>query len=265
MTVFIKSKEEIEKMRISGKLAAEVLEMIEPYIKIGISTEEINDICHQYIINEQKAIPACLNYHGFPKSICTSVNDVVCHGIPNKKVILKNKDIINIDVTIIKNGFYGDTSKMFIVGEKTNKTKKICKIAQKSLYLALKIIKPGIKLNAIGETIQKFVENHKYSVVREYCGHGIGKKFHEEPQILHYQSNDNQLILKKGMTFTIEPMINAGHHNVFLMKDGWTVKTQDHSLSAQYEHTLGVTKYGCEIFTIRKEEIPYISPKLFNL
>ncbi|BGI51146.1 MAG: type I methionyl aminopeptidase [Arsenophonus endosymbiont of Ceratovacuna japonica] len=264
MTILIKTEEDIYKIRIASHLAAEVLEVIEDYIKIGISTNELNNICHTYIVEKQKAIPACLNYQGFPKSICTSVNDVICHGIPNNKKILKEGDIINIDVTIIKDGFYGDTSKMFIVGKSTTQNELLCKITQESLYLALKIIKPGIRLRMIGKTIQKFIKQYNFSIVREYCGHGIGKFFHEEPQILHYDSNDEEIILQKGMTFTIEPMINAGNRHIRIMKDGWTVKTKDKSLSAQYEHTLAVTNNGCEILSLRKEEKPFISTILIN-
>lgn len=255
MYISIKNSKEIEKMRINGCLAAEVLEMIEKYITPGINTEELDFICYNYITNKQKAIPACLGYQGFPKSICISINDTVCHGIPSKKEILKNGDIVNIDVSLVKDGFYSDTSKMFIVGKSKKIARNLCNVAKKSLYLAIKIIKPGIKLRKIGYTIQKYVEKNNFSVVREYCGHGIGKKFHENPQILHYDSYDYGIIIQPGMIFTIEPMINEGHHDIFMMKDGWTVKTKDGSLSAQYEHTILVTKKGCDILTLRKEEI----------
>ncbi|MFT8229876.1 MAG: type I methionyl aminopeptidase [Enterobacterales bacterium] len=258
MFINIKSNNDINKMRIVGKLSAEVLIMIKDYITPGVSTGELNDICHKYITKVQKSIPASLGYCGFPKSICTSVNDVVCHGIPSYEKELKNGDIINIDVAIIKDGFYGDTSKMFIVGKPTIIGKRLCKVTQNSLYLAIKKIKPGLCLNIIGSTIQKFAESENFSIVREYCGHGIGNKFHEPPQILHFY-NKNKFILKSGMTITIEPMINTGNHSVKIMKDGWTVKTKDHSLSAQYEHTLVVTNNGCEILTLRPEEtIPSI-------
>ncbi|WMY94783.1 MAG: type I methionyl aminopeptidase [Arsenophonus sp.] len=264
MTISIKTEEDLNKMRIAGHLAADVLKMIKPYIKPGISTGELDRICHLYIVEKQNAIPGCLNYNGFPKSICTSINDVICHGIPNDKKILKETDIINIDVTVIKNGFYGDTSKMFFVGKPTIQSKRLCKITQESLYLALKIIKPGIHLRKIGKTIEKFIQKHHFSVVREYCGHGIGQRFHEEPQILHYDADDGGILLKKGMTFTIEPMINIGSHHIRTMKDGWTIKTKDRSLSAQYEHTVAVNEKGCEILTFRKEEEPFISAILVN-
>ncbi|QCI19800.1 MAG: type I methionyl aminopeptidase [Buchnera aphidicola (Brevicoryne brassicae)] len=263
MSYIIKTKSEIKKMRTSGKLAAEVLEMIKKYLRPNISTEDINQICHDYIIYEKKAIPACLGYHGFPKSICTSINDVVCHGIPNKKKILKEGDIINIDITIIKDNYHGDTSKMFLIGKTSILSKRLCKIAQESLYLSLKLIRPGIPLYKIGEIIQNYVEKNNFSVVKEYCGHGIGRNFHEEPHILHYKNKENNILLKKGMIFTIEPMINAGNPQVRCMKDdGWTVKTKDRSLSAQYEHTVLVTDYGCDVLTRRNNE--KISQKLFN-
>ncbi|MGP1958980.1 MAG: type I methionyl aminopeptidase [Arsenophonus sp. NC-CH8-MAG3] len=264
MAISIKTEEDIQKMRIAGHLAAEVLEIIEPYIRPGVTTGDLDRICYSHIVKKQQAIPACLNYHGFPKSICTSVNDVICHGIPSDEKILKEGDIINIDVTIIKNGFHGDTSKMFIIGKSTIEAKLLCKVTQESLYLALKIIKPGIRLRTIGQTIQKFVEQHNFSVVREYCGHGIGQVFHEEPQVLHYDADDGGVILQKGMTFTIEPMVNIGDHRIRTIKDGWTVKTKDRCWSAQYEHTLAVTNNGCEIFTLRKEEELCISTVLVN-
>ncbi|KAF0740326.1 type I methionyl aminopeptidase [Buchnera aphidicola (Aphis craccivora)] len=252
MNCMIKKESEIEKIRISGKLAAKVLEMIEEYVQPDISTEELNNICHDFI-NQNNAIPACLGYHGFPKSVCISVNDVVCHGIPSKNQILKIGDIVNIDVTVIKDNYYADTSKMFFVGKTNILSKRLCKVTQESLYAALNIIKSGIPLFKIGETIENYVENHGFSVVKEYCGHGIGSSFHEEPHVLHYKNN-NKLILKEGMIFTIEPMVNAGKSEVKCMKDGWTVKTKDHSLSAQYEHTILVTNYGCDILTWHKQD-----------
>ncbi|CAL4042527.1 Methionine aminopeptidase [Buchnera aphidicola (Phyllaphis fagi)] len=255
MNISIKTKKEIEKMRISGHLAAKVLDMIKPYIIPNITTLELNNICHNYITNTQKATSGCLGYHGFPKSVCISINEIVCHGIPNSYEKLKIGDIVNIDITIIKNKYYADTSKMFIVGHHINKqTKKLCHVAKKSLYSTFKIIKPGIKINLIGETIQKYINTTTYSIVEEYCGHGIGKNFHEKPYIIHYKNYDKTIILKEGMTFTIEPIINAGKKHVFCMKDGWTVKTKDNSLSAQYEHTILVTNNGCEILTLRKTE-----------
>ncbi|WP_348666577.1 type I methionyl aminopeptidase [Arsenophonus symbiont of Ornithomya chloropus] len=264
MTISIKTEEDIKKMRIAGQLAADVLNMIAPYIKPGISTGELDRICHLYIVDKQNAVPGCLNYNGFPKSICTSINDVICHGIPNDKKILKKSDIINIDITVIKNGFYGDTSKMFFVGTPNIQSKRLCKITQESLYLALKIVKPGIPLRKIGKTIQQFIQKHNFSIVREYCGHGIGQFFHEEPQVLHYDADDGGVLLEKGMTFTIEPMINIGSHQIRTMKDGWTIKTKDRSWSAQYEHTVAVNENGCEILTLRKEEEPFISAVLVN-
>ncbi|AHG60146.1 type I methionyl aminopeptidase [Buchnera aphidicola] len=262
MSCIIKTESEIKKMRISGKLAAEVLEMVEKHLKPNISTEDINQICHDYIFYEKKALSACLGYHGFPKSICTSINDVVCHGIPSKKQILKEGDIINIDITIIKNNYHGDTSKMFLIGKTSILSKRLCQVAQESLYRSLKIIQPGIPLYKIGEVIQNYVEKNNFSIVKEYCGHGIGRNFHEEPHVLHYKNKENNVILEKGMIFTIEPMINSGHSQVKCMKDGWTVKTKDRSLSAQYEHTILVTEYGCDILTWQKNE--RISPTLFN-
>ncbi|HID9641324.1 TPA: type I methionyl aminopeptidase [Proteus mirabilis] len=264
MAIVIKTEEDIQKMRVAGRLAAEVLEVVAPYVKPGVSTAELDRICHQHIVDVQQAIPACLNYHGFPKSVCISVNDVICHGIPSEDKILKDGDIVNIDVTVIKEGFHGDTSKMFIVGKPTIQGERLCRITQESLYLAIKMVKPGIRLRELGKAIQKFVEGHDFSVVREYCGHGIGEGFHEEPQVLHYDADDGGVVLQKGMAFTIEPMVNTGDYRIRTMKDGWTVKTKDHGWSAQYEHTLVVTDNGCEIMTLRKEEEPFISAVLVN-
>lgn len=253
MAISIKTSEDIEKMRVAGRLAAEVLEMIEPHVKAGVTTGELDKICHDYIVNVQQAVPAPLNYHGFPKSTCISVNEVVCHGIPGEKV-LKDGDIVNFDITVIKDGYHGDTSKMIIVGKPTILGERLCRITQESLYLSLKMVKPGVRLREIGKAIQKFAEAEGFSIVREYCGHGIGAEFHEEPQVLHYDADDGGVILREGMTFTIEPMINAGKRQVRLMGDGWTVKTKDRSLSAQYEHTILVTADGCEILTLRSDE-----------
>lgn len=253
MTVTIKTAEEIEKMRTAGRLAAEVLEMIAPYVKAGITTNELDKICHEYIINEQKAIPAPLNYHGFPKSICTSVNHVVCHGIPSDKR-LKDGDSINVDITVIKDGFHGDTSKMFHIGKPSIQAQRLAKISYECLRLGIDMVKPGIHLGDIGHAIQRHAESQRCSVVREYCGHGIGRKFHEEPQVLHYGTPGVGMVLETGMTFTIEPMINAGKRQVKLLKDGWTVVTKDRSLSAQWEHTILVTDSGHEILTLRAEE-----------
>lgn len=254
MKVSIKSADDIEKMRIAGKLAAEVLEMIGEYVKPGISTGELDRICHNYIVNEQNAIPAPLNYKGFPKSICTSVNQVICHGIPSDKKILKNGDAINIDITVIKDGFHGDTSKMFYVGKPAVATERLVNITQECLYKAIKLVKPGTRLGDIGEIIQKHAESNYYSIVQEYCGHGIGRVFHEEPQVMHYGKAGTGLALKEGMTFTIEPMINQGKRHCKLLPDDWTVVTKDRKLSAQWEHTLLVTADGVEILTLREEE-----------
>lgn len=254
MSIVIKTPDEIEKMRIAGRLAAEVLEMLEPYVEPGITTEELDHICHDYIVNTQGAIPAPLNYRGFPKSICTSVNHQVCHGIPGNKK-LKNGDIVNIDITVIKDGFHGDTSKMFLIGEPSILARRLCDITHEAMHIGIAQAKPGAYLNEIGTAIQKFVESHNYSVVREYCGHGIGRDFHEEPQVLHYQTQDVGPELLPGMCFTIEPMVNAGKAMVKLLPDGWTVVTKDRSLSAQWEHTILVTEEGHEILTLRQEEL----------
>ena len=248
MTVSIKNSEEIEKMRIAGRLAGEVLQMIRPYVKVGITTDELDKICHDYIVNDQKAIPAPLNYHGFPKSICTSVNHQVCHGIPSEKK-LKNGDILNIDITVIKDGFHGDTSKMFYVGDASIKGQRVSEIAHECLVKGIKLVKPGAHLGDIGHVIQQHAEAKRHSVVREYCGHGIGRVFHEDPQVLHYGKPGTGLELKAGMTFTIEPMINSGKRHVKLLKDKWTVVTKDHSPSAQWEHTILVTESGYEVLT----------------
>ncbi|SFC21280.1 type I methionyl aminopeptidase [Pseudoalteromonas denitrificans] len=253
MSAVIKTPAEIEKMRIAGRLAADVLEMIAPHVKEGITTLELDTICHNYIIDVQKAIPAPLNYHGFPKSICTSVNQVICHGIPNEKP-LKDGDIINIDITVIKDGYHGDTSKMFYIGTPNIQGKRLSEVAQQSLYLAIKMVKPGARLGDIGSAIQKYAESFKYSIVREYCGHGIGAEFHEEPQVMHYGKPGTGEILKEGMCFTIEPMVNAGKRQCKVLKDNWTVVTKDRSLSAQWEHTLLVTKNGVEILTLRADD-----------
>jgi methionyl aminopeptidase len=254
MTISIKTPEDIEKMRIAGRLAAEVLEMIEPFVKPGVTTNELNQICHDYIVNEQKAIPAPLNYHGFPKSICTSVNQVVCHGIPNDKA-LKNGDSINIDITVIKDGYHGDTSKMFAVGKVAPHVERLAEITQECMYKAIALVKPGAHLGDIGHVIQQHAEANHYSVVREYCGHGIGLEFHEDPQVLHYGRPGTGVELREGMIFTIEPMINAGKRHVKLSKkDGWTVETVDRRLSAQWEHMILVTADGHEVLTLRTEE-----------
>ena len=254
MGVTINTAEDIAKMRVAGRLAAEVLEMIGDYVKPGVSTGELDRICHDYIVNEQKAIPAPLNYNGFPKSICTSVNQVICHGIPSDDKTLKKGDIVNIDVTVIKDGYHGDTSKMFMVGEVQPALDRLIRVTQESLYLAIDMVKPGVQLGDIGHAIQTYAESNHYSVVREYCGHGIGKVFHEDPQILHYGKPGTGMAIQEGMIFTIEPMINLGSRHNKLLKDGWTVVTKDRKASAQWEHTLLVTADGVEVLTKRKEE-----------
>jgi methionyl aminopeptidase len=254
MAISIKTPEEIEKMRVAGRLAAEVLEMIAPHVVPGVTTGELDRLCHQHITEKQQAISACLGYHGFPKSVCISVNEVVCHGIPSDDRVLKDGDIVNVDVTVIKDEYHGDTSKMFIVGKPTIQGERLCRVTQESLYIALRLVKPGIRLRELGRAIQKYVEAQDFSVVREYCGHGIGKGFHEEPQVLHYDADDSGVVLQAGMTFTVEPMVNAGDYRIRTMKDGWTVKTKDRSLSAQYEHTIVVTENGCEILTLRADD-----------
>lgn len=253
MSIHIKTADEIEKMRTAGRLASEVLQMIGEHVKAGVTTQEINDICHDFIINTQQAIPAPLNYKGFPKSVCTSINHQVCHGIPGDRV-LKDGDMVNIDVTIIKDEFHGDTSKMFYVGKPSVKAQRLVGLTYEAMCIGISEVKPGITLGDIGSAIQTFVEKNKCSVVREYCGHGIGRNFHEEPQVLHYGKPGIGEKLVPGMTFTIEPMVNAGKRHVRLLPDQWTVVTKDHSLSAQWEHTILVTDDGFEVLTRRPEE-----------
>ncbi len=253
MPVSIKTGADIEAMRVAGRLAAEVLEMIDPHVRAGVTTLELDRVCHEYIVDHQQAIPAPLNYHGFPKSICTSVNHVVCHGIPGERK-LRNGDIVNIDITVIKDGFHGDTSKMFIVGEPSIKARRLVDTAYECLLTGIDMVRPGVRLGDIGAAIQALAESRNYSVVREYCGHGIGRQFHEEPQVLHYGTPGTGLELRPGMTFTIEPMINVGKRDVKLLPDQWTVVTKDRSLSAQWEHTILVTEQGREVLTARAEE-----------
>jgi methionyl aminopeptidase len=253
MAISIKSPEEIEKMRIAGRLAAEVLDYIEPYVKPGITTGELDDLCHQYMTQVQKTVPAPLNYappgyHPFPRSICTSVNHVVCHGIPGDKR-LKAGDVVNIDVTVIKDGYHGDTSRMFSVGEPSIQARRLSEITYECMWKGITMVRPGAQLGDIGHVIQAHAESHGFSVVREFCGHGIGARFHEEPQVLHYGRPGTGLKLQAGMTFTIEPMVNAGRPAIRQLADGWTIVTKDHSLSAQWEHTVLVTDTGFEILT----------------
>lgn len=253
MPVTIKTPEEQQKMREAGRLAAQVLDMIGPHVQPGVSTDELDRICNDFIVNTQKTIPANVGYNGFPKTLCTSVNHVVCHGIPNDKR-LKNGDIINIDVTVIKDGFHGDTSKMYFVGEPSVMAKRLVQVTHDAMLLGIEMVRPGARLGDIGHAIQQFAEGHGFSVVREYCGHGIGRVYHEDPQVLHYGSPGIGLELKAGMTFTVEPMINAGKRHVKTLPDGWTVVTKDHSLSAQWEHTVLVTPTGHEILTRRAND-----------
>ncbi len=253
MTVHLKSPDEIEKMRVAGRLASEVLDYITPFVKPGVTTDELDKLCHDYMVNVQDTIPAPLNYappgySPYPKSICTSVNHQVCHGVPGHKR-LKSGDIVNIDVTVIKNGYHGDTSRMYLVGEPGIQAKRLCKVSYEAMWQGIEIIKPGKRLGDIGHAIQQYAEDHGYSVVREFCGHGIGAKFHEEPQVLHYGRAGTGLELKAGMIFTVEPMINAGKPQIRQLADGWTVVTKDHSLSAQWEHTVLVTETGYEVLT----------------
>lgn len=259
MNVRLLSENEIAKMRVAGKLAASVLDMIGEHVKAGVSTEELDRICHEFIVNDLSCIPAPLNYRNgssppFPKSICTSVNHVVCHGIPTDRKVLKRGDILNIDVTVIKDGFHGDTSKMFTVGEPSALARRLIAVTQECLYRGIQQVRPGAHLGDIGHAIQSHAESQRFSVVREFCGHGINDRFHDAPMVLHYGIPGEGVELQPGMTFTIEPMINAGKRHIKLLADEWTVVTRDRRLSAQWEHTLLVTSNGCEILTLRDEE-----------
>ena len=254
MSISIKNSEDIKKMRVAGKLASEVLDFITPFIKPNITTEEIDKICHDYMVNEQKTIPAPLNYappgHSpYPKSVCTSVNNQICHGIPGPK-LLKKGDIVNVDITVIKDGYHGDTSRMFFVGDPSIQAKRLCEITYQSMWVGINKVKPGAHLGDIGYAIQSYAESNGFSVVREFCGHGIGLVFHEEPQVLHYGQIGTGIELVPGMIFTIEPMINAGKKDIKMMPDGWTVVTKDRSLSAQWEHTILVTESSYEVLTV---------------
>lgn len=258
MSIKIKTPEEIEKLRVAGQLAAEVLDMIEPFVIPGVTTEELNERIHKHITQVQDGIPATLGYHGFPASSCISINQVVCHGIPGPKK-LKKGDIVNIDVTVIKDGYHGDTSRMFEVGEVKPYASRLNKVARECLWLGIEQVKPDATLFDVALAIQNHAETNNYSVVKEYCGHGIGADFHEEPQVLHYATEElKNIVLKEGMVFTIEPMINMGKADIKLLADNWTVVTKDRKLSAQWEHTLVVTKQGYEIFTLRKDEKPFL-------
>ena len=250
MKISIKSPADIEKMRVAGRLAAEVLDMIGPHVKPGVSTEALDRICHDYIVGVQQAIPANVGYKGFPKTICTSVNNVICHGIPSPAKLLKEGDIVNIDVTVIKDGWHGDTSRMYYAGQPSVLAKRLVDTTFESMWKGIRVVRPGATLGDIGHAIQQYAEANRFSVVREYCGHGIGQIYHEDPQILHYGQPGTGPRIEAGMTFTIEPMVNAGARHTRLMPDGWTVVTKDHSLSAQWEHTIAVTNEGFEVLTL---------------
>jgi len=252
--VTIKTPAQQEQMRTAGRLAADVLDMIGPYVVPGVTTDELNARCHEYIVNTQQAVPAPLNYRGFPKSICTSVNHVVCHGIPSPDKRLKQGDIINVDVTVIKEGWHGDTSRMYPVGKIAPSAQRLIEITHEAMWIGIRQVRPGAHLGDIGAAIQGFVEPQHLSIVREYCGHGIGQIFHEDPQVLHYGERGTGVQLVPGMTFTVEPMVNAGKRHVRLLPDGWTVITKDHSLSAQWEHTVLVTDTGYEVLTLGAAE-----------
>lgn len=255
MPITIKTPAEIEKMRVAGRLTAEVLRMIRPHVEPGITTGELDRICHDYIVDVQQAIPAPLNYKGYPRSICTSVNHQVCHGIPGDKQ-LKKGDIVNLDITVIKDGYHGDTSKMFFIGEPSIQARRLVQVTHECMLKGIAVVRPGAHLGDIGHAIQTHAEQHHFSVVREYCGHGIGREFHEDPQVLHYGTPGTGIELVPGMIFTIEPMINAGRKEVKLLPDNWTVVTRDHSLSAQWEHTILVTPTGHEILTLLPGDSP---------
>jgi methionyl aminopeptidase len=255
MTVTIKTPEEQDKMRVAGRLAADVLDMIGEHVRPGITTGELDAICHRYITETQQAIPAPLNYRGFPKSVCTSVNHVVCHGIPGDRT-LKSGDVVNIDVTVIKDGYHGDTSRMFNVGKVGVQAERLSRVAFDAMWLGIEQLAPGKTLGDVGAAIQQFVESERFSVVREYCGHGIGRVFHEDPQVLHYGERGTGLTLRPGMTLTVEPMVNAGKRHVRLLPDGWTVVTRDHKLSAQWEHTVLITADGYEVLTLSANDRP---------
>ena len=256
--VIIKTQDEIEKMRISGELTARTLNHITPHVKPGVTTNEINDLAHKFIVDKLDSYPASLGYRGFPKSLCTSVNHVICHGIPGDKK-LKKGDIVNVDIVVEKNGFHGDSSKMFCVGECSILANRLIKITQECLYLGIKMVKPGVRLGDIGHAISRYAHSNKFSVVREYCGHGVGASMHEEPSVLHYGEPGTGFVMEPGMIFTIEPMINAGKRLSKLLSDQWTVVTKDKSLSAQWEHTILVTETGYDILTYREEEQDKIS------
>ena len=250
MKISIKNPDEIEQMRIAGRLAADVLDMIGAYVRPGVSTDELDARCHDFIVNTQRAVPANLGYKGFPKTICTSVNNVICHGIPSASKVLKQGDIVNIDVTVIRDGWHGDTSRMYVAGQTSVLATRLIDVTFEAMWRAIRLVRPGAYLGDIGHAIQKYVEDNRFSVVREYCGHGIGRVYHEDPQVLHYGQAGTGPRLVTGMTFTIEPMVNSGARHTRLLPDGWTVVTKDHSLSAQWEHTIAVTDAGFEVMTL---------------
>ena len=250
MNITVKSAADIEKMRVAGRLAAEVLQVVAPHVKPGVSTAELDRICHDHIVGVQQAIPANVGYKGFPATICTSVNNVICHGIPSEAKVLKDGDIVNIDVTVIKDGWHGDTSRMFYLGTPSIQAKRLVETTFEAMWRGIRAVKPGARLGDIGHTIQEFAEGHHFSVVREFCGHGIGRQFHEEPQVVHYGRPGTGMQLQPGMIFTIEPMINAGRAAIRALADGWTIVTADHSLSAHWEHTVLVTPDGYEVLTL---------------
>jgi len=249
MTIHLKTAEDLEKMRVAGRLAAEVLQVVAPYVKPGATTEELDRICHDHIVNVQQAVPANVGYRGFPATVCTSVNNVICHGIPSPVKVLKEGDIVNIDVTVIKDGWHGDTSRMYYAGTPSVMAKRLVEVTREAMFRGIRAVKPGATLGDVGHAIQQYAESQRFSVVREYCGHGIGTVYHDEPQVLHYGRPGEGLLLKPGMTFTIEPMINEGTRHTRLLPDGWTVVTKDRKLSAQWEHTVVVTDDGVEILT----------------
>jgi len=249
MKISLKTPADIEKMRVAGRLAAEVLQIVAPHVKAGATTADLDRICHDHIVNVQKAIPANVGYKGFPATLCTSVNNVICHGIPSDTKVLKDGDIINIDVTVIKDGFHGDTSRMYYVGQPSVKARRLVEVTREAMFRGIRTVRPGATLGDIGHAIQSYVEAERFSVVREYCGHGIGRVYHEDPQVLHYGQPGTGVELRPGMTFTIEPMVNEGARHTRLMPDGWTVVTKDRSLSAQWEHMVAVTDDGVEILT----------------
>ncbi len=249
MPVTVKTPDEIEKMRVAGRLAAEVLQVVAPHVKPGVTTEALDRVCHDHIVNVQKAVPANIGYRGFPKTVCTSVNNVICHGIPSPGKVLKDGDILNIDVTVIKDGWHGDTSRMYLVGEPSVMARRLVDTTREAMWRGIRTVRPGATLGDIGHAIQSYVEGERFSVVREYCGHGIGRIYHEEPQVLHYGRPGEGLRLQPGMTFTIEPMVNEGTRHTRLLPDGWTVVTKDRKLSAQWEHTVVVTDDGADVLT----------------